>query len=134
MVTIGDCEICGGRCRTGSTKCYSCEQEERKDERASRKVNVVRQAMKVTPKRAGQLNEYRHLSKEYLEAYPCCEVEGCHAKSVEVHHMGGRQNEDLTNTDLFLAVCKVHHHEITVNSKWAIENGYSVMRTGNVEK
>jgi hypothetical protein len=33
------------------------------------------------------------------------------------------------NTDLFLAVCVEHHHKITTDSKWALENGYSVLRT-----
>jgi hypothetical protein len=129
MITIGDCEICGSRCRAGSTKCYSCEQNERKDERASRKVKVVRQAMKVTPKRAGQINEYRALSKEYLEGTPCCEVEDCYLKAVEVHHKGGRANDKLTDVSKFFAVCRKHHELITTNSRWAIDNGYSELRS-----
>ena len=133
MVTIGDCEICGARCRAGSTKCYSCEQDERKNERFAKKTKVIRQAQKVTLKRQNQLNEYHKLAKEYLEAYPCCEVEGCHLKSVEVHHMGGKENERLLDTDKFFAVCRKHHEEITEHSRKAINDGYSVSRTATLK-
>lgn len=134
MITIGDCEICGSRCRTGSTLCYTCEQQQRKEERNSMRASVVKPVKKVTEKRAGETREYLKLKREYLQAYPACEIEDCDLKSVDVHHMGTRTNHNLTNTNLFLAVCRKHHELITRDSAWAKANGYSVIRTGNFEK
>jgi hypothetical protein len=66
-----------------------------------------------------------------MECHPACEVTDCHRKSKELHHMAGRENGKLLDTNYFFAVCVEHHHMITVDSKWAIENGYSVIRSTN---
>jgi hypothetical protein len=125
------CQFCGGvpveNQDTG--ECASCGASRRKAERQASKVKVVAPVKKVSAKRASQTKEYLKLRREYMETHPCCEVVECHARSKELHHMGGRENELLLNTDLFLAVCVEHHHKITTDSKWALENGYSVLRT-----
>lgn len=133
MIQIKDC-ACGRRCRAGSDKCATCETQERKEARQATKVQIVRPVKKVTAKRAGQLQEYKILKREYLALYPICEVEDCNEKSVDVHHMATRTNDNLLNTDLFLAVCRFHHTEITTDSKWAKVHGYSVIRTKDVIK
>jgi hypothetical protein len=69
------------------------------------------------------------LAKEYLIAFPCCEVEGCHLKSVEIHHIGGRENEHLTDTNKFMAVCRKHHENIHDNPVEAKEKGYKTTRS-----
>lgn len=133
MRPIKHCQ-CGNICEGTTDACASCNSAARRNERASKKVQVVRQVQKVTAKRAQQNQEYLKLRAEYLALYPVCEVEDCHLKATEIHHMGTRTNENLLNTNLFLAVCHKHHGEITTDSKWAKDNGYSVPRTGDVEK
>lgn len=101
----------------------------RKQERESLKVKVVKPIRKVSVKRSSEEKEYQKLRKEYLEAYSVCEVVECHRKSVQIHHMQGRTNDLLCDVNNFLAVCDVCHQRITVDSKWAIENGYSILRS-----
>ncbi len=125
---IGDCS-CGRRCRAGSDQCATCEAEDRKLSRNALKVKVVKPVKKVTAKRAGQLQEYAKLRKEYMALYPVCEVPECNERSVELHHQKGRENDMLLDTNYFFACCKRHHDEFTEHSKEAIENGYSVSRT-----
>ncbi len=120
---------CGNICEGTTKRCASCNFAMRKQTRESRKVKVVTPIKKVTAKRAAQNTEYLKLRKQYLEAYPCCEVEECNLKSVEIHHKEGREGERLTDTNNFMAVCHSHHEHITVNSKDAIEKGYSKLRT-----
>jgi len=92
-------------------------------------AKALKPIKKVSPKRSSQNQQYAKLRKEYLEAYPVCEVPECHAKAKHIHHMAGRENEKLLDTNYFLAVCEPCHHRITVDSAWAIANGYSVLRS-----
>jgi hypothetical protein len=131
MISIGDCEDCGKRCRAGSKKCASCESEERKAERNASRVKIVAPVNKITPKRAGQVAEYVKLKREYLALYPVCEVPECDLRSVEVHHQRGKEGERLTDVNYFMAVCRPHHDEFTEHSKEAIEKGFSKSRTAN---
>lgn len=128
MVTIRDC-ACGNRCEGNTDACASCNAAMRKSERLSKRVTIVSPAKKITAKRAAQTVEYTKLRREYLEAYPACEVEDCNNKAKEVHHKKGRENDLLTNTDYFMAVCPGCHHRITTDSAWAIANKYSYQRT-----
>lgn len=120
---------CGNICEGTTRFCASCNFSKRKSDRQANKVKVVTPIKKVTAKRAAQNTEYLKLRKQYLEAYPCCEVEECHELAVDIHHMGTRANEELLNTDLFMSVCRKHHEQITQDSAWAKANGYSVSRT-----
>lgn len=128
MNPIGTC-ACGNRCEGNTEQCASCNAAARKAERQSKRVTIVSPAKKITAKRAAQTVEYTKLRREYLEAYPACEVEDCNNKSSEIHHMAGRENEKLTDVNKFMAVCKTCHHRITTDSAWAIEKGYSYQRT-----
>lgn len=107
--------------------CASCGAARRKQDRI--KPKIVKPVKKVTEKRAKQNQEYAKLRKEYLEVYPVCEVVECHNKAKEIHHMAGREGDKLTDPDNFLAVCPSCHHKITVDSAWAIEQGYSILRS-----
>jgi hypothetical protein len=126
IYTIKDCE-CGNRCEGRTDKCATCNREERKFRRQQLKEKAP--IKPISKKRAGQNNHYLKLRKDYLEAYPACEVRECHNHSKEIHHMAGRENEKLLDTDKFLAVCHSCHHRITVDSAWAIAEGYSYKRS-----
>ena len=131
------CEIndgCTNPVEGRTNGCASCNRAMRKAERMINNFKVVKPVEKVSEKRAGELVEYAKLKREYMKAFPCCEVDDCHLKSVDIHHMGTRTNNNLLDDSLFLAVCRKHHIEITNNTKWAIEKGYSVIRTTNVKK
>lgn len=124
-----ECPSCGTTKVERNGYCASCNHEQRKAERNASKVKVVVPIKKVSATRAKENQVYARLRKEYLEAYPCCEVPECHRKSSEIHHQKGRNGDLLMNTDYFMAVCHEHHHMITVDSKWAIEQGYSFLRS-----
>lgn len=109
--------------------CATCAATIRKTERQASKVKVVKPIKKVSQKRATENQQYLKLRKDYLEAYPVCEVVECHRKSSQIHHMQGRENDLLCDVNNFLAVCDVCHQRITVDSKWAIEQGYSILRS-----
>lgn len=123
-----NCEC--GRIAERNGKCATCNFEARKAERqAGKEKKPIRKIKPMSDKRATQNAQYLKLRKQYLEAYPCCEVRECHKKSTEIHHQAGREGERLLDTNYFLAVCHDHHHKITVDSQWAINEGYSVLRT-----
>lgn len=84
---------------------------------------------KVSAKRAVENKEYARLRRDYLEAYPVCEVVECHRKSNQIHHMAGRSNDLLNNVDHWLAVCDVCHQRIHAEPIWAENNGYIVKRS-----
>lgn len=111
--------------------CASCNHEARKAQRQTERdaLKEKKPIAKRSPKRAAQEREYVKLCREYLECHPSCEVVECHNKSKQVHHMAGRENDKLLDVDMFLAVCVPCHERITIDSKWALENGYSVLRS-----
>lgn len=124
-----NCEC--GRIAERNGRCATCNFEDRRAERRELK-EANKKPSKIprrTKKRESQEREYSKLRKQYLEYYPCCEVIGCHQKATEIHHKAGREGHRLTETDNFLAVCKACHGRITINSAWAIKEGYSILRT-----
>jgi hypothetical protein len=124
---------CGVIAEGRTEQCASHNNEDRRAERQSKKVQQVRQVQKVTAKRAGELQEYYKLRAEYLALYPACEVPECNLKTVEIHHQKGRENGRLLDTNFFMAVCHAHHVEFTEHSKEAIAAGHSKLRTGKTE-
>lgn len=100
----------------------------------TKKEKVIKPISKRSAKRESEEREYSKLRKQYLAIHEYCEVEGCRCLATEIHHKGGRENDLLLNTDLFMSVCRDHHREITDNSRWAIENGYSIKRNSNQQK
>lgn len=126
------CELtpsCENICEGNTLGCASCNHAARKAERLAKKQTVVTPVKKITAKRAAQTVEYLKLKREYLALYLVCEVDECNLKSVDVHHQKGRENNLLTDTNYFFAVCHKHHQEMTEHSKAAIEKGYSASRT-----
>lgn len=109
--------------------CASCGKAARKAEKMINNFKVVKPVEKVSEKRAGELQEYAKLRKEYLQLYPACEIDECNLKSVEIHHMKGRENDRLLDTTYFLAVCRKHHEDIHADTQWAKDNGLSVTRS-----
>lgn len=81
----------------------------------------------VSEKRKHELGVYKILRKVKLEEEPVCQV--CKAsKATQCHHIAGRRGKMLVKWTNLLAVCAECHHRLTVDSKWAIENGYSENR------
>lgn len=82
---------------------------------------------KVSKKRARQLREYKPLRDKYLSEHPVCECCKIHL-ATQCHHMAGKEGLRLLDVTRFFAVCHTCHERITRDSKWAIENGYSISR------
>lgn len=53
---------------------------------------------------------YYKLRKEYLNAHPTCEYEGCTSPSQDIHHKTGRIGDNLFKN--FMAICRYHHNLI----------------------
>jgi hypothetical protein len=90
----------------------------------------VKGIKKVSDKRAKEAQEYSRLKKEFLEKNPRCAVYK-NLKAVDVHHQKGKLGPLYLDTRFWLPVSRKAHSRITDDSKWAVENGYSILR--NVE-
>lgn len=107
--------------------CASCGRAQRKADQTQ--VKEKKPINKVSAKRAVENKEYARLRRDYLEAYPVCEVVECHRKATEIHHIKGRANELLTDVNYFLAVCDVCHQRIHAEPIWAEASGYIEKRS-----
>lgn len=87
---------------------------------------------KPIPKKSKKLVDaekiYNKERKEYLQAYPYCEVNACKSLSNQIHHKKGRIGSLMYDTEYFLAVCTDCHSKIELNPIWAKVNGYSIIR------
>lgn len=128
----GECIDCGGGPIEANGRCASCSHALRKQERLSKKIQVVKPVRKVSHKRAEQMTEYMKLRNEYLALYPVCEVEDCNELSCDMHHQRGKEGERLLDTNYFMAVCRNHHNYYTEHSKEAIEQGVSHHRNTTI--
>lgn len=126
---VDDFEPCGNMCEGNTDYCASHNHYLRKFERDEKKTKIVKPVKKITEKRAKQNREYLEMREQFLEQYPVCQVKDCQNKATEIHHPSGRANDLLTNPENFMAICSDHHKFITENSAWAIENGYSKLRS-----
>src|SRR5690349_10510212 len=106
-----ECPHCGTSKVERNGYCATYNREKRKIE-SMPPPKEFKPIRKVSPQRAVENKEYARLRRDYLEAYPVCEVVECHRKSTQIHHMAGRSNELLNNVDLFLAVCDICHQRI----------------------
>lgn len=133
---IGDCEICGKRCRAGSTKCASCEALERKSERMKLPEDSKPPA-KVSQKQSKLLSIYGRKAKNFLRGKKCAVFPN--QTATQVHHMSGRvgyadewarENEMplLLDERFWLPTSDEGHRMITENPVWAWENKYSFKR------
>lgn len=84
---------------------------------------------KITDKRKKQYKLYRTKRDKYMSINKICEVDGCKRPSCDLHHKKGKEGELLYKEDFFMAVCRTCHNRITVDSRWAIKNGYSLRRS-----
>lgn len=125
------CKVCG--CKNPfplQSTCpdWECQRAWEDKKGKTKKTNVL---AKVSGKRAAQLRKYVVLKKEWIAehpfCFPCKEI-GMKTKATDVHHMKGRQGGLLTDTEFWLPVCRSCHRRITDDSKWAIEQGYSLKR------
>lgn len=121
---IPDC----GRPVEGRTEyCASHNFERRKADRTT--VKEKKPIKKVSTKRAAENQVYARLRKDYLEVFMVCEVVECHRKATQIHHIKGREGDLFCDVNNFLAVCDVCHQRITIDSAWAISQGYSILRS-----
>jgi hypothetical protein len=118
----------------GSTLgCPQCNRAARKAEsEASKPVKLNARIKPVSDKRTIELKKYSALRRHYLDIHQICEVVGCCKVATDIHHQISRTNENLLDTNYFMAICRDHHIYYTANSKEAIEKGYSYARTGNL--
>jgi hypothetical protein len=77
----------------------------------------------VSKKHAVRLRDYTKVRREYMEAHPICEVQGCTQPSTECHHKAGRGSK-TADRRYFMATCNPHHRLIHRMPSWARENGY----------
>lgn len=122
-----ECPHCGTSKVERNGYCATYNREQRKAE--ATQVKEKKPINKVSAKRAVENKEYARLRKDYLEVYPVCEVVECHLPSKEIHHMQGREGDKLNDVNFFLAVCPGCHRKIETDTKWARDNGYSILRS-----
>jgi hypothetical protein len=101
----------------------------------ARKAPIVKKPYKIKPvsdKRAAEMAEYSTLKLKFMSLHPKCAImlENCTHLATDVHHMKGRENKKLLDTQYFLAVCRSCHTYITEHSDFAIKNGFSISRNG----
>jgi hypothetical protein len=130
VFNCGPCPHCNSFKTERNGYCATYNADQRKAERQALKdaSKVKKPIKKVSTKRAAKNREYLKLRKEYLELYPVCEVVECHNRSIEIHHVCGKENDKLIDTNHFLAVCRDCHTWITEDSAKAIALGYSILR------
>ena len=95
------------------------------------KVSNAKPPKPISKKSAKRIDEekvYNKKKKDYLIAFPHCEVKKCRKDSTDIHHKKGRVGSLLTDDNYFMAVCRGCHSEIELNPIWAKENGYSLDR------
>jgi ribosomal protein L37E len=136
--------ICGKPSENKDTgECASCGAARRKAQRqllSDEKVKEAKkfqQIRKVSTAQKKRLSDYSKIREEWIMGKICAVCKVAHAR--DVHHMKGRagyadeqaRNEGiklLIDIRFWLPVCGPCHTHITVDSKWAIEQGYSLPR------
>lgn len=132
MCSEPDCE----RPATRTGKCESHESIARKEKREASKPVKQQKPLKrtsikkVSDKRKDQNSEYSRIAYGYLKDNPKCAC--CGDPSEEVHHKKGRTNDLLLECRYWLPVCRPCHTLITEDSAWAIREGYSLPRNGEI--
>lgn len=86
---------------------------------------------KVSDRRAAELRIYAKLCPQFKKDNPVCQAKlgGCTGRTVDVHHMRGKENKRLNEVKYFLAVCRSCHDIIGDNNEMAKELGFSINRT-----
>ena len=136
-----------GLCSTCSHALRKHErQQEKKKEKLQKKFSKqkepkqYKQIPKISDKQAKYLLRYIRIKDGWLTG-KFCAVNDCPDVATEIHHKKGRSINEfldemaaqhdiplLLDQRTWLPVCHDCHSKITVDSKWAIENGYSLRR------
>jgi len=99
---------------------------------------VLRQAppRKKSAKRKVQDIEYSSRRKIFLADNPLCKagLPGCTSTATQVHHMAGRTGNLYLDVTHWFPICHSCHQWVTVNSREAIELGFSIPRTKKTER
>lgn len=134
------CE-CGNPVENRETgKCSSCAHAERRAARVKPQSDS-KPMNKMSPKTADVNRRYLNRLKSWKKGKKCAGTfpHDCNGL-ITCHHMVGRGNHfyDEYATDheipltlderFWLPLCINAHEYVTVNSKWACENGYSFLR------
>ena len=143
MFQIKDCS-CGKRCRAGSDKCATCEALDRKTGRT--KASDNNSPINKHSEKGGKItNRYLNRIKSWKRGKKCAATfpHEC-SDIIECHHMGGRSNDSFwdewaaeqgivltLDERLWMPLCPEAHRYVTINSKWACENGYSFKRVSD---
>lgn len=108
--------------------CATCGAKMRKHERMlKRTANTRKKALaRVSKSQKERLTKYIERSREWIKGKRCAV---CNGKATECHHMQGREGSLLMDETKWLPVCRKCHTRITIDSKWAIENGFSILRS-----
>lgn len=140
--------ICGNPTENKDTgECASCASARRKAQRKAfseeqiKEAKKFQQIRKVSLKQQKRLSDYSSIKEEWIKD-KLCKV--CGKKADQVHHMMGRAGYAdqwardngiplLIDTRFWLPVEAVCHSKITIDSKWAIEQGYSLSRNKNLK-
>jgi hypothetical protein len=135
IYTVKDC-ICGNRCEGRTDHCASCNALDRKASRAKLPKDAAPIA-KMSQKQSREIAKYAVEAKKFLRGKRCAHFKD--RPATQVHHMQGRigyadewarENEVtlLHDKRFWLPVSDEAHEMITRDSKWACENGYSLLR------
>lgn len=83
-----------------------------------------------TKKRAAQNRLYLKLRAKFLEENELCQagLPGCNVYANQIHHVGGRCSDKLTDVSNFLAVCPNCHDKIEHSPEMARKKGFSKSR------
>lgn len=132
--------------------CASCGQALRKAKRLAKSAHYKRQRMieqafvrkpkahirKISDKHRKELDAYMPERDKFLKGKRCAVYPD--QKATEVHHMKGKGTgyfdawaeergiTKLMDQRFWLAVSRDGHRQITDNSAWSLENGYSLKR------
>lgn len=134
--------------------CATCEQKarmmhrmlEKKAASDVKRIQSIRTARrnttpiaKISKKQSKDVREYLKERGPWLEGKRCG-CEGCHNKATECHHKKGRTGyadkwardngiKLIHDKRFWFPACSWHHKRITDDSGWALENGYSMLRS-----
>lgn len=95
------------------------------------KVKVVSRIKKVSTKRGKQNSDYTKVRHDFLYQHEFCKARLpiCTQWATEIHHMKGRIEELITDTNFFLPVCRSCHNWIENHPEEAQVLGLSIFRT-----
>ena len=111
--------------------CASHNYEQRKSEKQSKKVTIVRPANKVSPKRAKELQEYNKLQKEQLKEHPECQIKilgVCIGKATTNHH-SAKRGKNYLNKETFLSACLPCHEFLETKLSAAERRDLGLLKT-----